>query len=186
MKNVQIRSFFWSVFSYIRTESVNLRIQSDHRKIWTIKTPYLDTFHVVANLKFIRPSPNSIFDCRNPKGICLITRLTLGLCRVRNHRFKHSSQDTLNPLCTCANDVESREHFPLHCLQFVNERRTFLSNSGNFNYNLLENISSVLTQTLVFGNMSLNLSDNSRTLIFSTKRFNEPLFQPQKIVIICF
>ena len=166
--------------------SVNLRIQSDHRKIWTIKTPYLDTFHVVAILKFIRPSPNSIFDCRNPKGICLITRLTLGLCRVRNHRFKHSSQDTLNPLCTCANDVESRKHFPLHCLQFVNERRTFLSNSGNFNYNLLENVSSVLTQTLVFGNMSLNLSDNSRTLIFSTKRFNEPLFQPQKIVIICF
>ena len=35
---VQIRSFFWSVFS---------RIQSEYGKMRTRKTPYLDTFHVV-------------------------------------------------------------------------------------------------------------------------------------------
>ena len=28
------------------------------------------------------------------------------------------------------NDVEATEHFLLHCRQFVNERRTFLSNLG--------------------------------------------------------
>ena len=41
VKSVEIRSFFWSVFSCIRTEygvySVNLRIQSKYRKIRTRK-----------------------------------------------------------------------------------------------------------------------------------------------------
>ena len=74
MKSVQIRSYFWSVFSCIRTEygdllrscirteygdllrkspysvSVNLRIQSECRKIRTRKTPYLDNFHAVGYL----------------------------------------------------------------------------------------------------------------------------------------
>ena len=36
--NVQIPSFFWSVFSHIRTEySVSHRIQSECKKIWTRK-----------------------------------------------------------------------------------------------------------------------------------------------------
>ena len=49
----------------------------------------------------------------------------------------------LNPLCSCGNDVESTEHFLLHCPQFVNERRTLLSTLGNFNCSLLENTSKV-------------------------------------------
>ena len=44
VKCVQIRSFFWSVFSYIWTE---------YGKMWTRKkTPYLNTFHAVMNLQF--------------------------------------------------------------------------------------------------------------------------------------
>ena len=133
-------------------------------------------------LKFIRPSPNLVYNCHNPRGICLITRLRLGLSHLREHKFKHGFQDTLNPLCSCGNDVESAEHFLLHCPQFVNERRTLLSTLGNFNCSLLENTSKVLTQTLLFGNTSLSPSDNSKILsatidfILSTKRFDEQLF----------
>ena len=112
-------------------------------------------------LKFIRPSPNSVYNCHNPRGICLITRLRLGLSHLREHKFKHGFQDTLNLLCSCGNNVESTEHFLLHCPQFVNERRILLSNLGNFNCSLFENTSKVLTQTLLFGNM---LSDNSKIL----------------------
>ena len=85
----------------------------------------------------------------------------------------------LNPLYTCGNGVDSAEHFLRHCLQFVNERRTLLSTLDNFNYSLLENTSNVLTQTLLFGNMSLSPSYNSKILnvtidfILATKRFNE-------------
>ena len=71
----------------------------------------------------------------------------------------------INPLFTCGNDVESTEHFLLHCPQFVNERRTLQSTLGNFNYSLIGNISNILVQTLLFGNMSLSPSTNSKVLI---------------------
>ena len=134
-------------------------------------------------LKFIRPSPNSVYNCHNPRGICLITRLRLGLSHLREHKFKHGFQDTLNPLCSCGNDVESAEHFLLHCPQFVNERDTLLSALSNFNYCLLGNTSNVLTQTMLFGNMSLSLSDDSEILsatidfILSTKNLMNSFFK---------
>ena len=113
-------------------------------------------------LKFIPPSPNSVYNCHNPRGIFLITRLKLDLSHLRQHKFKHGFQDTLNPLCSCGNDVESTEHFLLRCPKFVNERHTLLSSLGIFNCSLLENTSKVLTQTLLFGNASLSPSDNSQ------------------------
>ena len=58
-------------------------------------------------LNFIRPSPNSFFDCHNPKGI----KLRLSLSHLREHKFKHSFQDTINPLCNCGQDIESSTHF---------------------------------------------------------------------------
>ena len=66
-------------------------------------------------LNLIRPSPDSFFDCDNPKVIKLITRLRLGLRHLRENKFKHSFQDTINPLCNCGQDIGSSNHFFLHC-----------------------------------------------------------------------
>ena len=53
-------------------------------------------------LHFIRPAPNSIYNCHNPKGVKLITRLRLGLSHLREqHNFQHS----INPLCNCGHDI---------------------------------------------------------------------------------
>ena len=49
-------------------------------------------------LQFIRPATNSVYNCHNPKGIKLITRLCLGLNHLREHKFKHNFQESLNPL----------------------------------------------------------------------------------------
>ena len=53
VKSIQVRSFFWSVFSRIRTEYgeilVSLCIQSECGKIRTRKNLYLDTFHAVSS-----------------------------------------------------------------------------------------------------------------------------------------
>ena len=68
-------------------------------------------------LSFIRPSPNSFFDCHNPKGIKHITRLRLGLSHLRNHKFKHSFQHVINVLCNCGPDIESATHFKRHSPQ---------------------------------------------------------------------
>ena len=60
-------------------------------------------------LKFIRPSPNSVYSCHNPKGLKFITRLRPGLSHLREHKFKHSFRDTINPLYSCGPDIESTE-----------------------------------------------------------------------------
>ena len=54
--------------------------------------------NVIANA--LRPSPNSIFNWHNPKRLKLLIRLRLGLSHLRDHKFKRSFQDSVNPICT--------------------------------------------------------------------------------------
>ena len=113
-------------------------------------------------LHFIRPVPNYIYNCNNPEGVKLITRL--------------------NPLCNCGHDIEFTTHFLLHCLLFVNERSTFFSTLISLDCNQLDNTDSTLTQTLLFGNTSFKSNENLKNLIatidyiLSTKRSDELLF----------
>ena len=86
----------------------------------------------------MQPSPNSVFDIRNPKGIKLVTRLKLGLSHLREHKFKHSFQSTINPLCNFGQDIESTTHFFLHYPFFINERRTLLSTLRSLDSKLLD------------------------------------------------
>ena len=79
-------------------------------------------------LNFIRPCANSIFNIHNPYGIKLLTRLRLGLSHLRDHKFRHCFQDTLNPLCDCGNDTETTTHFFLHYPSFHTPRKTLLNN----------------------------------------------------------
>ena len=65
-------------------------------------------------LAFIRPSANSTFHCLKPNGLKLITRLRLGLSHLHFHKFKHSFQDTLNPICNCGT-FETTIHYLLLC-----------------------------------------------------------------------
>ena len=87
-----------------------------------------DTYRTFKNtiLKFLRPSPNSVFKCHNPQGIKFPTRLRLALSLLWEHKFKYSFQDLLNPLCKCGFDVESTSHFLLHCPIYNNKRSSLL------------------------------------------------------------
>ena len=84
-------------------------------------------------LNYIRPCANSIFNIHNPYGIKLLTRLRLGLSNLRDHKFRHCFQDTLNPLRDCGNDTETTTHFFLHCPSFHIPRQTLLNNIRNIN-----------------------------------------------------
>ena len=53
-------------------------------------------------LKFMRPSPSSTFNMHNPHGIKLLTRLRVGLSHLREHKFRHNFQDSLDLFCNCA------------------------------------------------------------------------------------
>ena len=79
-------------------------------------------------LSFIRPSPNSTFNCHNPKGIKLLSRLRLGLSHLREHKFKHSFQDSLNPFCSCGKgEVETSSHYLLYCSNYSEEQLVSLN-----------------------------------------------------------
>ena len=111
-------------------------------------------------LNFIWPSASSFFDCRNPKGIKFITRIRLGLSHIRENKFKHSFQDTINPLCNCGQDIESSTKFFLHFPFFINERRILLTTVRSLDSKLLDCTDYDLTQTLIFGNTSQISSKN--------------------------
>ena len=54
------------------------------------------------------------FNSHNPKRIKFIARLRLGLSHLREHKFKHNFQDSLNPFCNCGLDTESTTHYLLY------------------------------------------------------------------------
>ena len=67
---------------------------------------------------FISPSGSTVVNFHIPKGVKLLTRLRLGLKHLSENEFKHSFQNSLNPICGCGNDVETSAHFLLHCPKF--------------------------------------------------------------------
>ena len=102
------------------------------------KTYFFKKHHIIRNsnsfnifrnsiLKIIRQPANSFFNSYNPKGIKFITSLWLGLSHLREHKFIHSFQDSLNPFCNCGLDIESIAHYLLHCFTYCIERRSPLS-----------------------------------------------------------
>ena len=67
-----------------------------------------------------------IFD---PIGLKFLTRLRLNLSHLREHKFRHNFQDTLNPLCSCKNlETETTGHYLLRCDFYTNIRTTLLEN----------------------------------------------------------
>ena len=74
-------------------------------------------------LAFINPCANGTFHCDSPDSLKLITSLRLGLSHLLIHKFKHSFQDTCSPIWKCGT-VEITIYYPLHCLNFSNEKLT--------------------------------------------------------------
>ena len=75
-----------------------------------------ESFHIFQKsiLKFIKPSPSNIFNCRKSKGTELLASLRLSLRHLRHHVFKYSFQDSLNPICKCGTDKETAVYYLLH------------------------------------------------------------------------
>ena len=133
-------------------------------------------------LQFRRASPNNIFNSHNPMGVKLLTKLRLGLSHLHDHKFKHSFQDSLNPICNCGTDVETTTHCLLHCPLFSDERLILINNIRNIDNNILNLNDSRFSEVLLFGNSSFSNTKNTSILnttieyIVSSKRFEVHLF----------
>ena len=113
-------------------------------------------------LKFIRPSGNSVFRCHNPKGIELLTKLRLGLSHLWEHKFKYGFLDTLNPICSCGQNIEISTNSLLHCSNYW---LTFLNIKRNIDRNILNKNNVNVTEALLYGGSSLD--DTNNTLIIN-------------------
>ena len=124
-------------------------------------------------LNFIRPSGSTVFNYHNPKEVKLLTWLRLGLSHFREHKFKHIFEDSLNPACSCGNDIETSAHSLLDWPNFSNERSAFL--------NIIGSIDSQVTETLLYGDSNSNNITNTVILnvmtdfLIATKRFDASL-----------
>ena len=143
----------------------------------------LKTLTVLKLLSFIRSSPNSTSNCHNPRGIKLLSRLRLGLSYLREHKFKHSFQDSLKPLCSCGKgEVETSSHYLPYCSNYSEERLAFLNTIKNIDMSILQHSDSKFTTLLIFGDASFDNNKNTFILdatidyLISTGRFDVPLF----------
>ena len=112
-----------------------------------------------------------------------MTRLCLGLSRLRKHKFNHNIQNCINPLCSCAMDIESTSHFFIHCPLFDDKTITLLSTRNKIDCKLIEKNESSLIKTLLFGNSLFDLKKKTPSFILdayiayilSTTRFEKAL-----------
>ena len=86
-------------------------------------------------------------NCHKSKGIKLSIRLRVGLSHLREHKFRHSFQATLNLICNCGEEIETSSHYLLYCADCLQERMTLLNtfscivpNISNFNNDQLTEI----------------------------------------------
>ena len=109
--------------------------------------------------------------------------MRLGLSHFADHKFRHTFQDCLNPICSCGQEIETTSHFLLHCLNYRCARKTFFEKINLIDSNILQQSDSSLTKDLLFGSEKLKDDKNNALLtstiefIQSTERFKYPLFQ---------
>ena len=101
-------------------------------------------------LNFIRPNVN-VFKINNPSGLTFLARLRIGFSHLKEHKFKHNLQDSVDPLCTFGNDIESTAHFLLHCANLTTQRQTLLHLLKSINESILAENENSVVRMLLFG-----------------------------------
>ena len=137
-----------------------------------------------ALLSFIRPKSANVYKIHHPRGLKLLTRLRLGLSHLREHKFRHNFNDTIYPFCLCGtNNLETSEHFLLHCPTYACLRRKLFDNLHNNNILLLPLEKSLIVQILLYGSDNYHPSMNKIIIsavidfIIQSKRFDDPLIK---------
>ena len=139
-------------------------------------------------LSFIRQNSNSVFNINNPLGLKLLTRLRISFSHLKEHEFKHNSQDSVDPLCTCRNDIEPTVHFFFHFPNFTTRRQTLLNKLKSINASIMAENESSVVRTFLFGRPDFNYSTNKEIInaiisfILTTKRFNCPFLKINQFI----
>ena len=117
-------------------------------------------------LVFIRPIENSIYSIYDPLGIKLLYRLQLGFSHLREYKFRHNFADTVNPLCSCYPEIESKEYYILRCHNHAAFRTILMNelNSINSKFNTLE--LDELIRTILYADKNFDNDSNFKNYSF--------------------
>ena len=124
--------------------------------------------------------PNSIYNNHNPLRVKYLTRLRIEFSHLKEHKFKHNFQDSINPMCSC--NIETKIHFFLHCLHFNTQRQTLFDKITTIDASILTENKDIIVNTFLFGKPNNEKSfkkamlNGSTEFILLTKRFSNPLF----------
>ena len=93
-----------------------------------------------------------------------MTRLRIGFGHLKEHKFKHSFQDSVNPLCGCGSDIESTVHFLPHSPNFTTQRRTLSNKLKSNNASILTENENSVVRTFLFGRSDFTCSTNKEII----------------------
>ena len=133
-------------------------------------------------LTFIRPSEKSIYNIYDPQGSKLLNRPTLGFSYLREHNFRHNFADTVNPLCSCALETESTDHFFLCCQNYVSFGTALMNELSSINCEIVSLRPNALLEINLYDYKTLNDKSNHRihtatiNYIKNTQRFEQATF----------
>ena len=118
-------------------------------------------------LKFIRPDPHSTYNIHDSKGLKLLTRLRLGLSHLGDQKFRHNFQDSVSPMCSCGQAIETTIHFLLHCPNHHCARKTLFYKIDQVSGTISRQSDSTITKILLFDDNKLDFETNT-ILLMST------------------
>ena len=138
-------------------------------------------------LNFVRPRENSVFEVHDIKDVKLLTRLRLDFIHLNEHKFRHSFNDVINPMCSCGKESETTQHYLL-CSDFyftfwsLIYRLELVNDIYTLNGSLKNSSEEKLLKILLYRAEDFTSQMNSKILkckikfIKKTDRFSGPLF----------
>ena len=131
-------------------------------------------------IKIIRPSPKSIFEIHDIKGVKRLLQLRVGLSPLFYHKYRHNFKDTITDLCHCRMQPETTAHFLLHCQSYLVARSEMFDvvNAILNKKGLLLQNDDQRVKCLLYGHENLSKLENKAILksvlkfILDSKRFD--------------
>ena len=136
-------------------------------------------------ISFIRPRSNDVLNVSHPKGLILLTLFCVGLCHLREHKFKFSFLDRLSPICIYGFGIETLNHFFLHCPRFTKpSRQKLLLKIERKTPDIFRKTCARISLILLYGDPSFSAEFDTNilnilihiTYIASSKRFEFTVF----------
>ena len=125
---------------------------------------------------------NSTYNIHNPLVVKYFTRLRIKSSHLKERKFKHNFQDSIDQMCSCSSGIETTIYFFLHCANFNIQRQTLFDEIATIDANILTENEDSIVNTLLFGKPNSENSFNKAMLnasleyILSTERFYNQLF----------